>query len=355
MQSRLPVRIAGSPLEIGRALGRLAHPAMSKVIVHTDAWKKLLKWRGDSALVRRMEATRDLFPDLWQEIHGLSLGLDMDVQDVFLWNCRADLMPDAIASSMSIAVNRLTSRSILYVLQQNGLPGDHVSLVEVNPSGKPVFLGLCHPGCVPGSTIAFTRNGLLQAVNDLPCEWDDDGIPSALIGRAVLGAESLADAIDGVTQCPRSGCAHHILASAHEFIMLSIEAAGAHRSVLPVSSKYMHGNAPVHRATGVVRHEAKDRRQPDYVRVSGFLNSMPDHPADDEVLELFGRLSQGKSCDGPGGVTPLLSEDASAVALVQANEGAIGLRLCLRSQGQVHELNVEWPFAGSQGRPEREA
>lgn len=355
MQSHLPVRIAGSPLEIGKAFGQLGRPAVSKMAAHTEVWHSLMKWRGDSALVRSMDATRDLFPALWQEMQGLALGLGMDVQDVFLWNCRADFLPDTVVDSISIAVNRLNSRSILHVLQHAPLQCSPVSLVEVHPAGKPSFLSLYLAGRVPGSTIAFTRDGLVQAVNDLSVDRKNDGVPSALISRAVLGAESLADAIDGVTQCPRSGSAHHILASAHEFIMLSVEACGADRSILPISSKYIHGNAPVHRAAHTTQGDAVQGRQPDYAKLRALLDRMPDHVSDDEMLELFAGFSMRGFGEGGAGSMPLLSQEALAVALVQVTECAIGLRLCLPSKEQGRELFIEWAVAGNQEMPPGEA
>lgn len=301
-------RIEGSAFAIGQALGRLANPAMHAHCLKSEAWRRLLQWRSHPALVRLMAATQKYFPEYWQELEGLSDGLDMEFADVFLWNCRADLMPESADPYCSVAANRMQSRFILHASEEDlSVPGS-ACFVEVRPHGKPGFVDMNIFGSLGGQRIAVNRAGVMLSVlaNHSPGTDEDadkgESLPAAIVSRALLDTGSLEEAIDIVMQCPHFGNAHYFLASPKEFIMISIDCANGKKTLVPVANK--HGRA----GSG---------------RWSALLERIPNYPTDDDLIRLFlqqperqepRQQQQTRRRDSRPGVLAALKADCRTVA-----------------------------------------
>ncbi len=276
--------ISGSAYEIGEQLGRLSKPALENFFsnpayaVQVNAWKKSLPLDEMMALSSRH------FPDCWEELRGISSGCGIGIEDIYLWNCRLDLLKDVHDRSATVAVNRLANRFIVQEILEPPALQSHCRMVEVKAERQPTFLALYVPGMLPGILFSASRVGLVQSINLLDTPALANGVPSAFIARAILQCGSLLEALELLNSTPRMGGAHHVLAWAGEFIMLSVEATANKVSVLPISNKYAHTNHALHTEQRVPGQAPDAVSQARYSALLEELRNVADHPVEEDIL-----------------------------------------------------------------------
>src|SRR5690606_24487483 len=81
--------------DIGFALGRWGAAACHSHLLASPAWASVLQWRNSPEATAMRRYTEQAFPWIWEELTGLAQGLDLPLEDVFLWNCRGDLWAQA--------------------------------------------------------------------------------------------------------------------------------------------------------------------------------------------------------------------------------------------------------------------
>lgn len=305
------VAITGRSFDIGEALGRLARPLARRIAsaVRRDAWCCRLR---DTEMAALLERIRERFPYLWEELRGISAGMDLDMQEVFLWNCLQARLDGAASST--VVINRLGYRLMLNKRELGAPFAGKSKMVEVQPDGKPGFLALYVPGCLPGATFAANRAGIAQVVDAVFDEQGGDGLPTFVIGRAVLDAGSLSEAIDIVMECEHRGSAHHVLASTQEFVTVAIAAAPTGCALGPIPNRHWHTN---HFAGGNGSPEHASASVRRYVALTSLMEELPDHPTEDDVQALL---------------EPASGRDTSAI---QPGEGEIGTGFIKLSPGRV--------------------
>ena len=316
------VAIEGTAFAIGESLGKLGRPAADYMTASAD-WAALRAWRGKPEISTLMDRTRDAFPLYWEELRGMSAGLGMDEVDVFLWNCRADLLAAPDTASSSVVINRLGC-GLVVQKPDVALPlAQHCRLVDIKPEGKPGFLSLYVPGCIPGQAFSVTHAGVVQAVDAIPGETAGAGLPGWLISRAVLDAQSLPEAIDIVMECQRFGSTHHILASTQEFIIVSIEATPSGRALAPVPNKHWHTNHLTGKPNGGDSGQASRTR---YAALKNLLARMPSHPGEEDLVALLDPKAPPSSLPvEAAALRPAKGEIGTALIKIQRD--AVELRL----------------------------
>lgn len=300
--------IEGSPFAIGEALGRLGRQSIDGLLECAD-WQRLQKWRGGRVLGKLIDRTKVSFPEYWDEIRGMGAGLGMDAADVFLWNCRCDLLAATSIASSSLAINRLGAGLVAQNLCEQSNLASTSELLDIRPEGKPGFLALSLPGCLPGFACAANRAGIVQIVDNIDGGEFSFGIPSAIIARAVLDTSSLGDAIELVMEMERVGSCHHILAAAGEFVMVGIEADPFDSALVPIANKYWHTNHPLKTGTtshAHPRHASVERHK----KLGKLLDRMPSYPMPEDVLSLLDS-SNSESRDLRGGREVLIPAEGN--------------------------------------------
>jgi hypothetical protein len=276
--------ISGSFFEIGLELGRLARPALGKCLSDPAYRQQASAWKQAYPIAELMETAARHFPDCWEELRGISSGSEVSLDDIYLWNCRPDLVKTKYDSSTSVAVNRLANRFIVHEVAEDPALRPYCHIVDIRPHQKPGFLALYLPGLLPGSLFSTSRAGLVQSVDLLDTPVLSTGVPSAMIARSVLQCDSLLEAMEILMTAPRMGGAHHILAWAGEFVMLSIEATAQKTSVVPISNKYAHTNHLIHsEQTSQIQLPNLSSRSR-YSALLDQLKSFSDYPDEGDIL-----------------------------------------------------------------------
>lgn len=249
--------MGGTPREIGMTLGCIGRRAVHQKLLPSAIWEEVSSL-AHSAVVARMKATtRQAFPRIWEELEGLAAGLELPLEHVLAWNCRGDLLASVPDGCTTLV---LPGPRPLIAHNEDGLPffKGHCFMAEVQPERESGFTAFCYPGSLPGHTLAFTRAGLVQAVNNLRLLGVSPTVPRMVLGRAVLGEPSVAAAVMLLRRHARSGGFHFTLAQQGQAAVSSVEFGAGEVSVRDLQGPAVHANHALHLPAGLAAQRITD-------------------------------------------------------------------------------------------------
>ncbi|VWB89922.1 peptidase C45 [Burkholderia lata] len=258
--------IAGAPFDIGVRLGELARPVFDEYMQQSSAWQAVRRWRGHPFVAALRQAALATYPDLVAELDGIAAGVGWPAEDIFLWNCRGELIHNAPDGCTTLAARDANgTRWIAHNEDGDPYLRERCLLVDVQPEGKPGFISFYYPGSLPGHTFAANRAGIAQAINNLRIRTPAAGVPRMILARAVLDATSLDAAADVLRGHARASGFHHTLGATGDARLLSIEASVARCSVIDVARLAGHANHLVHPGSDteaqIVTQSSADRQR----------------------------------------------------------------------------------------------
>ena len=256
--------VHGNSYDIGIALGRAGHNAVHRHLLPSSIWAEVTAPCYRETVATMAANTRHHFPAVWEELEGLADGLALPLDAVFAWNCRGDLLPHVPDGCTTLAIPGDTP---LLAHNEDGLPffRGHCFIAEINPDQANGFMAFCYPGSIPGHTLAITRQGFVQAVNNLRLHGVKPTMPRMVLGRAALYQNSVATVIALLEQHTQCGGFHFSLAERGRSEVVSVEfGAGAleHREL---STSTVHANHALFHAQGLaaqsITASSHDRQQ----------------------------------------------------------------------------------------------
>ncbi|RKT22156.1 acyl-CoA:6-aminopenicillanic acid acyl transferase [Paraburkholderia sp. RAU2J] len=239
-------QVSGGPYDIGYRLGEIARPVFAEYMAQSRAWHAVRRWRGEPFVQTPRDAARSHYPALLAELDGMAAALGWPAEDVFLWNCRGELIHYAPDGCTTLAAVAGDQRFIAH--NEDGAPflRECCALVEVRPVGKPGLVSFCYPGSLPGHTFAASRAGIAQAINNLRIREPAAGVPRMILARVVRDAGSLDEALHLLRTVPAASGFHHTLGCAGDARLFSAEASARRCSVRSVSGLADHANHMIH-------------------------------------------------------------------------------------------------------------
>lgn len=243
--------ISGTPYEIGVQLGRFGAAQTHNYLVKSAAWATVQEWKGSARAESMAQLTQQLLPNVWSELKGLAKGLDLPLDDVFLWNARGDLWAMAPDGCTSILIPAESSQRIFH--NEDGDPGfaDHCAIAQCDVEGQFGFASFVYPASLPGHTLAVNNNGLAMTVNNIRALHVDVGLPRMMLTRAILDTTDVASAIQLLQDLPRAGAFNLNMADAKSQVIASVEYRTEVCSVLNPEEAMLHANHAIH-------HEVSD-------------------------------------------------------------------------------------------------
>lgn len=237
---------SGSPFQVGLALGRFGAQAVHGYLITSSFWDSVMQWRGSDESLALQTLVKDRHPYIWDELQGLSKGLELPAEDVFLWNCRGDLW--SMAPDGCTTVLQLTGEGPRITHNEDGDPGfaGHCAIAEFAMDQGTAFASFIYPGSLPGHSFAVTNNGLAMTVNNLRSREVTIGLPRMVLTRALLNMPDLSSAITLLQDSPRAGGFHLSLAQRGGAALLSVEFNSRAVSVEAVKTATVHANHLVH-------------------------------------------------------------------------------------------------------------
>lgn len=287
MQEWSLFRVTGQPDDIGYRLGELARPVMAAYMQQSAAWKQVSRWCGHPFVEALRRAAEAYFPALVAELDGMAAGLAWPVEDVFLWNCRGELIHNAPDGCTTLAAASGNARFIAHNEDGDPYLRERCFLVDVQPAGKPGFMSFYYPGSLPGHTFAASRAGLVQAINNLRIRVPAVGVPRMILARAVLDTHSLDEAVALLRDMPRASGFHHTLGCVGDSRLVSVEATARRCSVVADTSRFGHANHMIHHGCDgegqIITESSRDRQ----ARVNALLSRLGAPVTDDALLRVL--------------------------------------------------------------------
>lgn len=287
MQEWSLFRVTGRPDDIGYRLGELARPVMTAYMQQSAAWKQVSQWRGHPFVKALRDAAEAYFPALVVELEGMAAGLGWPVEDVFLWNCRGELIHNTPDGCTTLAAASGNTRFIAHNEDGDPYLRERCFLVDVQPTGKPGFISFYYPGSLPGHTFAASRAGLVQAINNLRIREPVAGVPRMILARAVLDASSLDQAVQLLSDTPRASGFHHTLGCAGDPRLLSIEATAQRCSIVADIALAGHANHLIHAGCEAEAQIVTDSSRDRQARVETLLPALRRPVSDDALLRVL--------------------------------------------------------------------
>ncbi|MFM0153080.1 C45 family autoproteolytic acyltransferase/hydrolase [Paraburkholderia sediminicola] len=325
-------QVSGEPYDIGYRLGELARPVFTDYMEQSSAWRAVRRWRGDPFVQTLRDAAGAHFPALLAELDGMAAGLGWSAEDIFLWNCRGELIHNAPDGCTTLAAVGDDTRFIAHNEDGDPFLRERCALIEVQPAGKPGFVSFYYPGSLPGHTFAANRAGLVQAINNLRIRVPAAGVPRMILARAVLDAASLDEALHMLRGAPAASGFHHTLGCAGDERILSIEASAQQCSVQTVAIVAGHANHLIHPGCEAEAQIVTDSSRDRQARVDHLLSTLagPVKPA--ALLDVL----QDRA---PSGLPiyrndPLDPDDENTLATALFELGSAGVSMKVYRQGQ---------------------
>ena len=280
-------RIAGAPAETGRRLGELARPLFDAYMQQSAAWRAVSAWRGHAFVQQLRDAALAHYPEVVAELDGMAEGLGWPAEDIFLWNCRGELIHNSPDGCTTFGATARGETLIAHNEDGDPFLRGKGLIVDLQPDGKPGFISFYYPGSLPGHTFAANRAGLVQAINNLRIRHPAAGVPRMILARAVLDARTLDEALHRLQAAPRASGFHHTLGAMGDERVMSVEATAKRCSVEHIATASGHANHMIH--TGcedeaqIVTDSSRDRQ----ARVEALLERQSAHIDGDALVHML--------------------------------------------------------------------
>jgi hypothetical protein len=182
----------------------------------------------------------------------MAAGAGVDVDSLFLWNCRGDLrLPEGATAAAAegcttvlLPADPEAGRAAVIGHNEDGAAdlAGHCFLAAVAPTDGVAFTSFCYPGMLPGHAFAVNAAGLVHAVDNVRPHDLRVGVPRHFVARAVLDCENLDAALAVLRRPDRASGFHHGLARAGDPRLLSVEAPASGCHVRQVNRPAAHAN-----------------------------------------------------------------------------------------------------------------
>jgi hypothetical protein len=247
------LEIRGSHRDIGRGMGESFRDSIQALLREQTEFASVVALAGGrlrERVARLEQAARGSHPGLVEELEGMAEGAGMPFAELFAWNCRSEI--DAAGAPCPpgcSTVGLVRDGRLLLAHNEDGdeAYGHRMFVLRARPPSGVAFAALVYPGTLPGNGPGLNARGVAQATNYIgPCDAAE-GVPRYFVGRAVLEAATLEDAVAIASKDPRAFPWHHNLADLGRGMLVSLETWPGRHHRLDVHGLYLHTNHLLHR------------------------------------------------------------------------------------------------------------
>jgi len=251
------LEVKGSYKEIGLQIGKRLQSAIHRILDERYDWINNLMNISTSAegsiySNQLLKIATNIYPQYIQEIEGMAEGADIDFHKMWVMTIKNELT--SFSNLESVAIREPGCSTIFYQDENktwlfHNEDGDKVYhnrmlvLKAVPPSGVS-FITLVYPGIIAGVGPSINNRGICETTNYIGCKKPYKGIPRYFLGRAVLEAKNLAEALQITTSEPRAYPWHHNIIALNSNIYASVETLpdGTIEVNYPGDGVYIHTN-----------------------------------------------------------------------------------------------------------------
>lgn len=277
------IEAKGGPAQIGEAIGAATRSRIERVLERRTKWFLDLK---DFALADRaarieafVRAAESRHPEVMAEIRGMARGAGRELDDLLVLNLQPELSALKAQASCGDCSTLHVVKDGRIVLAHNedddDAYRDQMVVLRIFPSGKPSFVSLAYPGIISGNVPGMNSAGLVRTTNFIGGKEVKPGVPRYVVGRAVLSASTLDEALKIAMGRDAAYTFHLNLGSVKERKLFSVEVApgGVSEKRETNGEIYLHTNHFLLRATQGIAQQAYPSSTSRYQVMSQALQS----------------------------------------------------------------------------------
>jgi predicted choloylglycine hydrolase len=255
-------KISGNAWEIGFKLGEIGKIDTHEHLIKSELWKTVTSYDNEDVITTLHRNTKSKFPSIYEEIKGLAKGLELPFEDVFLWNCRGDILSNTNDGCTTLQIPGETN----YIAHnEDGFPFflKKCFIAEFSPTNELSFISFCYPASIPGHTFGVNEKGLVKTVNNLRLKNVEPELPRMVIGRAIFKCQTLDDAISLIQNNSKTGGFNFSLTSKYDTRLIDIEFGNGKIAIEEVIETSIHSNhaiySPLNKMDQIITNSSKDR------------------------------------------------------------------------------------------------
>jgi isopenicillin-N N-acyltransferase-like protein len=243
------LEIKGSYREIGYQTGHVFRKNIEKVISRRSEWHSnliniLKSDEGRKLSDKLLELSQKHFPNVIEEIKGIADGAGIHFDHIWAINIKSELetVQEEPPGCSSIFFRDDNNMWLLHNEDGHTAFKDIMFTIKVTPPSGVSYISMVYPGIITGNGPSLNSRGIVQTTNYIGSTRSEIGLPRYIIGRAILEAKDLDEAIQIATLEPRSYPYHHHLASFDEKRYASVETIPGVSDVNYPDGIYFHTN-----------------------------------------------------------------------------------------------------------------
>lgn len=261
----------------------------------------------------------ELYPDLVDEIRGMSDGSGVEFETLVRINLFGDILalyyglvgetdldiPESLLGCSTVSYNYNGNQLLAHNEDGMATLHDLMSVIKVSMPDKPDFINLYYPGLLCGIAPSLNDEGLafsgnyIQSASGVP-----SGVPHLFIFAALLEAETVDEAVSIITNTLACNDLHVNIASGIENRVVSVEKAENTAVVTEVEGLYAHTNHFIQDAMLGFPTDDDPTTHERYATLMGLIAPYTDHLADVDCDVLYDFLCDvAAEPDTTGGIT----------------------------------------------------
>jgi isopenicillin-N N-acyltransferase-like protein len=245
------VAAEGSPFDIGFSVGSQCKTRIRTMLARRREWFDDLKTFALADRAARLDgfvaAVHARHPDVLAELQGMAKGAELALEDILVLNLQTEL------GAMKSEQRACDDCSTLYLAHEGRIllahneDGDDanrdlMAVLQLRPVGLPAITAFAYPGILPGCVPAMTSAGLVMTTNYIGATEVALGVPRYMLGRAVLSAKSLDQAVAAATGKHAAYSFHLNLGSREEQRAVVVDVAVNRHAVMAVEGLFLQTN-----------------------------------------------------------------------------------------------------------------
>jgi predicted choloylglycine hydrolase len=224
------LEVSGSYHDIGLSIGKQFSPAINNIMNERKDWLNSLlaiqnSEKGKKYSDELLRTTRDRLPHLIQELEGMADGSKIDFKTLWAMSIQSELGNFEMETPACSTVYYHDNQNTWHFHNEDGDVAykDRMFVLKATPPSGVSFITLVYTGVIAGVGPSINSEGIIETTNFLPAVKSEIGIPRYFLGRAILEARNLAEAINIATSSPRAFPWHHNLLSVKTDEYASVE------------------------------------------------------------------------------------------------------------------------------------
>ncbi|MFP4527763.1 MAG: C45 family autoproteolytic acyltransferase/hydrolase [Candidatus Kapaibacterium sp.] len=257
------IEAEGSHYDIGYAIGKYCGDTIRAIMKDRAEWLDNILSIEESPSGREFSADmfdtlEATFPNFILELHGMAEGSGIDFRKIWAMSIKSELEAhgEENPGCSTIYYNKNGNNWLFH--NEDGHDAYHrrMLVLRAKPPSGVSFYTLVYPGIIPGVGPSMNDRGIIQTTNFIGTTRPGRGIPRYFLGRAILEAKSLDEAVEFATMAPRAFPWHHNLASTKtgEYISVETLPEGEVGKSNP-EDIYLHTNHAIHPRTTSYVHQ----------------------------------------------------------------------------------------------------